>query len=91
MKWETSNPLSQVISQNPSCTSYTWITWDTPISVDLKIGIGGRMPSYKLRNMDLGPSGGTSEEMKFCSRLHRGVYEAMLGARLILENSFIAS
>ena len=49
------------------------------------------MPSYKLRNMDLGPSGGTSEEMKFCSRLHRGVYEAMLGARLILENSFIVS
>ena len=49
------------------------------------------MPSYKLRNMDLGPFGGTSEEMKFRNRLHRGVYEAMLGARLILENSFIAS
>ena len=49
------------------------------------------MPLYNLRNMDRRLSGGTSEEMKFCSCLHRGVYKAMLGARLILENSFIVS
>ena len=49
------------------------------------------MPLYNLRNMDWRPSGGTNKEMKFCGRLHQGVYKAMLGARLILENYFIVS
>ena len=49
------------------------------------------MPFYKLRNKDRGPSNGASKETKFCSCLHRGVYKAMLGTRLGLEDSFIMS